>query len=518
IEGRLFTAGMPVAALMEKVAGLIAQWVQARFSRQNYPQVGVLAGPGHNGGDALVVARELHLNGYQVKIYAPFSKLKELTSQHARYAASLGIPFVEDVAALLECSVLIDGLFGFGLERPLTEDLAAAVEAINRSSRPCVSIDLPSGIETDSGKVLGTAVRATHTLCLGLWKQAFFQDQALPYVGAAERIDFGIPAADIEAILGRPPLVQRLTAAAALSRLPLPRSPIAHKYKVGHLLLIAGSRQYGGAALLAGLGAKGSGVGMLTLALPESLRNALHSQLPEALLIGCPETDSGAIARLPDEMDLAKYDAIACGPGLSQAAAAAVDQVLASEAPLLLDADGLNLLAAKGATDRLRQRSAPTLLTPHPGEFKRLFPDLARQFSTSGEAALAAARQAGAVVILKGARSAIASPQGQLWYLASSTPALARGGSGDVLTGLTGGLMAGLIAAAETGGLDHPVEDSAHKHVLDAALAGAWWHAAAAQQAAVERTVLGVDPLTLSHYLAPTLARYIDSLPGGSAS
>ncbi|MBD0337150.1 MAG: NAD(P)H-hydrate dehydratase [Cyanobacteria bacterium Co-bin13] len=498
IEARIFAAGMPVAALMEKVAGLIAERIKARFPQSAFPHIGVLVGPGHNGGDALVVARELHLSGYGVQIYAPFSRLKELTEQHARYAASLDIPFVQDVEVLQDCSALIDGLFGFGLERALEGDLAQTVETINSWPLPKVSIDLPSGLHTDTGAVLGTALRATHTLCLGLWKRAFFQDEALPYLGEVDLIDFGIPAVDVAAVLGQPPKVQRLTPEVAIARLPLPRPPATHKYRVGHLLLIAGSRQYGGAALLAGLGARASGVGMVTLAVPESLRGPFHAQLPEALILGCPETETGAIAHLPDDVDLDKFNAIACGPGLSRQAQTVVEQVLASNAPLLLDADGLNLLAEQGATATLSKRTAPTLLTPHPGEFKRLFPTIAEQSMEAGNAALAAAQASGAVIILKGGRSAIASPQGQLWYLAASTPALARGGSGDVLTGLAAGLLA------------QSAHDPAQaiEGTLNAALSAAWWHAEAARAAAQERSVLGVDPLTLTQFLDPTLAQW----------
>lgn len=497
IEGRLFEAGMPVAALMEKVAGRISGWLQDHFPVAAYPKVGVLVGPGHNGGDALVVARELHLCGYQMQVYAPFERLKELTAQHARYAASLGIPFESDVAALESCNVLIDGLFGFGLERAIEGDLAQAIERLNQWPQPRISIDLPSGIHTDSGAVLGTAVKATHTLCLGLWKRAFFQESALPCLGKADLIPFGIPQADVEAILGQSPAVQRLTSSLALSRLPLPRPLVTHKYQVGSLLLIAGSRAYVGAALLAALGARASGIGMLTLAVPESLKLLLHAQLPEALIVGCPETPEGAIASLPNTLALDKYSAIACGPGLSRHTGTVIDQVLDSNVPLVLDADGLNLLSERAPVATLSRRSAPTLLTPHMGEFRRLFPEIAAQEMDAGTAAITAAAHSKAVIVLKGARSAIAAPNGSLWYLPASTPALARGGSGDVLTGLIGGLLA-------QQNLDSSKD--LYNRAVEAALGGVWWHAEAAQVAAAERTELGVDPATLAEYLNPTLA------------
>ena len=194
---------------------------------------------GHNGGDALVVARELHFQGFQVVIYCPFSQLKELTKSHADYARSLNIPFVDNIERLKNCDLLVDGLFGFGLEREITNHTAAAIDEINNLNIPVFSIDIPSGINTDTGEVLGTAIRAKHTLCLGLWKMAFLQDRALEYIGSSELIDFDIPAADIAAILGEKPAIQRITKAWATQHLPLPRSPISHKYTNGHLLIIA---------------------------------------------------------------------------------------------------------------------------------------------------------------------------------------------------------------------------------------------------------------------------------------
>ena len=338
IEGRIFDAGMPVAALMEKVSRRIAQWFKRQYGLKS-GTVGVLAGPGHNGGDALVVARELHHAGYAIKIYQPFPKLKELTEQHANYAKSLGIPFVDSAADLVDCAAIIDGWFGFGLARPITDELAADVEAINQQSAPIFSIDLPSGIHTDTGQEMGTAIKADYTACLGLWKRGFMQEKAIAHLGECSLLDFDIPLADIEAVVGKSPAVQRLTDDRAIAHLPLNRSPTAHKYKAGHLLLIAGSKQYAGAALLTGLGAIASGVGMLTLAVPESIRLSLLSELPAALLVGCSETESGAIARLPTDIDLEKYDAIALGPGLTQASPNLLQTVLEVNCPLLLDAD-----------------------------------------------------------------------------------------------------------------------------------------------------------------------------------
>ncbi len=487
IEARIFAGGMPVAALMEKVAGLIARRIIELYPRSHFPCIGILVGPGHNGGDALVVARELHFQGYDIVVCCPFSKLKDLTAQNAQYVKSLGIPVYEALEPLAKCAVFVDGLFGFGLERSLASPVDRIVDQLNEWSQPVVSIDLPSGIHTDTGEVLETAVQATQTFCLGLWKIGLLQDQALDYVGQAELIDFDIPIADIQAVL-ESPKIQRITPQSAIATLPLKRSPVTHKYKQGHLLLICGSRRYTGGAILTGLGARASGVGMLSIAVPESIKPLLSAQLPEALIVGCPETASGAIAQLqlPEKTDLRSFDAIACGPGLTVDAKPILQEVMNSDRPLILDADGLNILAQMGTIPTLQRRQAPTVLTPHAGEFKRLFPDTVDPTSDRIAAVRAAAAQSGAVVLLKGARTAIADID-YVWINPESTPALARGGSGDVLTGLLGGL----IAQATT----------KHIPLLEIVASAAWWHSQAGILAARDRTEMGVDAFTLTQYL-----------------
>ena len=490
IEARLFAAGMPVASLMEKVGNLIARRIQALYASTDYPRIGILVGPGHNGGDALVIARELYFWGYEILLYRPLTKSKELTDQHARYVESLGIPSYESVEQLKDCHLLIDGLFGYGLERTLSNPIADSINQINEWSQPVLSIDLPSGLHTDTGVALGTAIRAKHTFCIGLWKLGLLQEPALEFVGTAELVDIDLSLADVRAVLGDPPSIQRVTKESAIAHLPLPRPLSTYKYKMGSLLLICGSHRDSGGAILTALGARASGVGMLYIAVPESLQLLMSDHLPESLILSCPETETGAIAQLPKGTDLSKFDVIACGPGLTMDAKPVVQLVLASDRPLVLDADGLNVLAEEGTIPTLSQRRAPTVLTPHAGEFKRLFPELA-QMENRADAVRSAAQQSGAVVLLKGARTAIASPQGSVWINPESTPALARGGSGDVLTGLLGGLFAQALFRKI------PVES-----VVQSA---AWWHSHAAVVAAQERTELGVDAFTLTQFLVPAL-------------
>jgi len=492
IEARILDSGMPVAALMEKVAGLITQRIITLYPVQTYKSVGILVGSGHNGGDALVVARELHFQGYKVSIYSPFSQHKELTNQHLNYAQSLGIPIYAEITPLLTTQVIIDGLFGCGLSRIITEPVAEAIAQINQAHKIVASIDLPSGIHTDTGAVLGTAIKATHTLCLGLWKLGLLQDQALDYLGNVELIDFNIPKADIIAILGETLPIRRVTPEVGLALLPLKKPLITHKYHQGNLLLICGSQRYAGAAILAGLGARASGVGMLSIAVPESLKPTLLNYLPEALIISCPETTTGAISSLPTLGD--KYSTIACGCGLSLEAVAVLPAILGVNCPLLLDADGLNLLAAMDTIPTLQRRQNPTILTPHWGEFKRLFPQISDP-SDRITAVKQAAGNSGAVVLLKGARTAIADPEGRVNIIPESTPALARGGSGDVLTGLIAGLLA---------------QNPDRASILDTVTSGSWWHARAGIWAAKSRTDLGVDAFTLSQSLIPSLREIIE--------
>ncbi|CAN1210615.1 NAD(P)H-hydrate dehydratase [Tumidithrix helvetica PCC 7403] len=508
IESLMFAAGMPVAALMEKVAGLIAQRLAEIYPIAAYRRVGILVGSGHNGGDALVVARELWHRGREVKIYSTLTKHKPLTRVHRCYAQSLGIPFV-DLEELKTCDLIVDGLFGFGLERNIEGELAGIIDKVNTWGIPILSIDLPSGIHTDTGAVMGVAIRATHTLCLGLWKRGLFAESTLSYFGQVDRLDFDIPESMVRQVLGDahaewridPKQIFRHPSQSsrgnpASSCLPIPRAITTHKYQVGHLLLIVGSQTYGGAALLAALGAKASGVGMLTIAVPESLRSMVLAQVPDALVMGCPETDTGAIAGLP-ELDLQKYQAIACGCGLSLETKAIVDRVLRAPCPLVLDADGLTLLASLGI-EHLKVRSQATILTPHWGEFGRLFPELKLEDRLT--AVQRAVSQTGATILLKGARTAISfcdrlatsslegSEHQQTWVNPESTPALARGGSGDVLAGVIGGLL----AQGMTGG--------------NAAIAGTVWHSQTAIWLAKQRTEMGVDPLALAQNLLSFLA------------
>lgn len=490
IEERLFDRGMPVAALMEKAALALGAAIQKEYPLGKFPRAGVIAGPGHNGGDALVAARELWLAGYQVTVYAPLPWLKPLTQSHAQYAQALGISWRTELAEDENQDFWLEGLFGLGQTRPLDGALSRWVMILNNSPAPTVSIDVPAGLHSDTGGVLGVAVVAERSFCLGLWKRVYFQDSALAYFGRPSLLDIGVPKTVAEEILGDAPRIQSFSRLHLQTRLPLSRPLTTHKYQQGHALLVCGSRRYPGSAVLAALGARASGVGMLSLAAPASLHSLLIHHCPEALVLPCEETPEGAIARLPS-LDLAQFQTLAIGPGLTLGAAPLVAELLTAPVPLVLDADALNAVAAGSFLPTLARRAEPTLLTPHLGEFRRLFPDIDTQDRIA--AAQSAARQSRSVVLFKGARTVIAGPEGETWIIPDSSSALARGGSGDVLTGLLAGLGAQGVSPWQ-----------------DLGVLAALWHAETALRLAEQRTVLGVDPLTLAQSLIPALKQITD--------
>ncbi|APB33707.1 hypothetical protein GlitD10_1386 [Gloeomargarita lithophora Alchichica-D10] len=490
IEQELFAQGLPVAALMEKVAGKIAHRLIELIPQGQ--KIGLLVGPGHNGADTLVVARELWQKGYGTTIYHPFQHAKPLTLAHKNYAHYLGIPFCENLPESNPCDVWIDGLFGLGLERELSPELADLIHTINTWHSTVISIDLPSGLHTDTGQPQPIAIRAHRTLCLGLWKLGLWQDVAQDYVGILERVDFDIPAQAITQGIHTSPPMTRLTSRAMLRALPIPRPPVIHKYQCGHLLLVCGSQTYPGAAVLAALGARASGVGMLTIAVPESLKNTITLAVPEAVILPCPETDAGTIAALP--VALTGYDFIAIGPGLTRSAQGIVQTVFSTNLPILCDADALNILAPWSG-----QRPGFTVLTPHEGEWQRLFPQL--DLTQRVQAAQQAAQIAHAVVVLKGARTIIALPDGALAVNPASTPGLARGGSGDVLTGLLGGLLAQGVKQ--------------NRDLTALVQAGVWWHAQTGLWLAKQYGELSVHPQQLTNDLATVLGQLIQAVAPG---
>jgi NAD(P)H-hydrate epimerase len=466
LETQVFAQGMPVEALMEKAGLALSQRLLTgdapRLQREGAV---VLVGPGHNGGDGLVVARELHLAGIAVRVWCPFERLKPLTAAHRGYAAWLGIPIATEPPDPAAPCLWVDALFGLNQSRPPGEGLEALLAA-REQQRPgaLVAIDVPTGLCSDSGRCLGAAAaRASRTLCLGLVKLGLIQDPALHWVGTLEMVPLGLPAPLLEALPPEQPLALRRE---DLAGAPWPRPPVAaSKYERGRVLLVAGSRRYPGAAQLAVLGASASGCGSLRMAAPAALAEALTARAPHLVLeapLDCDPHGALLLGGLADQ-DLERLDAVLVGPGLGRLGPEPGEPVAARERRawtqlqrfaglLVLDADGLNRLAGAGAEGPgtaaeawLRARSGPTWLTPHGGEFGRLFPALAA--ASPPQAACRAAAAAVVSLVLKGARSVVAAADGGCWQLCEAEPSAARGGLGDVLAGYATGLGAVALAA-----------------------------------------------------------------------
>lgn len=424
------------------------------------PCVLVVCGRGNNGGDGLVVARLLAGEGVPVVVMllaVPRELAKDARRNFERLPESIEVvqPRAEDwpavYAELAEgAGVVVDAVLGTGARLPLEAPLAALLRAMNDAAVPTLAIDVPSGVHGDDGRVDPVAVAADVTVAIGLPKLGLLLAPGRDYAGRVEVEDIGLDPAACAELAGPWHWQER---AGYLALLP-PRPTTIHKGACGHLLLVAGSRAYGGAAHLAGLGALRSGIGMLTLAAPEPLEVALRVALPEAVLCPLPATAAGTLAPVDDSVAralLGRARALAIGPGLGDDEATDAwvrDFVQGTTLPMVIDADGLNALARGGREPAFGGRQV--VLTPHPGEFARLT-GLAVEDVVARRLELAAwaADRWGAVVVLKGSPAIIGVPGEGAWLNAAGDDALARGGAGDVLTGLIGGLLAQGLSARE---------------------------------------------------------------------
>ena len=449
LDAELLSSGLPEAALMEKVGQAMAarllrepQWLQAG--------VVVLVGPGHNGGDGLVVARELLLRGIRVRIWCPFDVRKPLTESHYRHLTWLGVECCQHEPDPAESTLWIDGLFGVGQTRPLPSSLESLLsDRADAQPNGLISLDVPSGLCSDSGHPLGrVAAVARLTLSVGLIKQGLCLDPARPFVGLLERVDLGLAERQHQGLVATQP---RRFDGADLASMPLPRpSANAMKYQRGRLLVIAGSERYPGAGRLCLQGALASGCGSVQAVLPPLMAHGLWAVHPEVVLFDPAE-------RLAHD----RFDAVVFGPGLGMDGriwSAWKDRLQAFEGLLVLDADGLNALAADPQGWRwLLNRAGPTWLTPHQAEFGRLFPELTNDSSLDG--ANKAASMTGTVVLYKGAHTVIADHQSPALVLDGTTATVARTGLGDVLAGFAAGW--GALSGAANSSVTHATLASA---------------------------------------------------------
>ena len=456
-EQELIKSGLEVASLMEKVGLAMADWI-LRQKELIKNGVLILVGPGHNGGDGLVVARELHHAGIKVAIWCPFPVRKNLTINHLSHIRWLGIDELKYEPNVNENILWIDALFGLNQKKPLPDFLEKLFKKRQLSNpSKLICLDIPSGICSDSGMPINkVAAVGAFTLTAGLLKQGLIQDIAIPYVGKIIRINLGITDKQIKRKENKFPLS---ISPKDISTIPWPvMSPISMKYQRGRVFVIAGSDSYRGASLLALKGAIASGVGCIYAVLPNVVSDGLWQFAPEVILKGSLGKSSGGDIvnkYCLKGSDLDKVDVLLLGPGLVKSAFSFFDCLKICEkfqGLLVLDADAINQLAGLSeGWHWLLRREGPTWLTPHSSEFSRLFPELI------GLSPLLAAKKAaeitGASILLKGAHSVVAEPDGQIWQLSQTAPWVARAGWGDVLAGFVSGV--GALGLASSSGFHH---------------------------------------------------------------
>ncbi|HET9211275.1 MAG TPA: NAD(P)H-hydrate dehydratase [Thermoanaerobaculia bacterium] len=497
--------GIPSLVLMENAAiGVVEAMVE---SFEEAESAAIFCGPGNNGGDGLAVARHLSVRGWEVRIFLVTGG-RQLSGDAATQLAicrksELAVMEVASPAdlagaaeAAAECDLVVDALFGTGLTRPLEGLFADAVEAINDLPIPCVAVDLPSGLSGSEAQPIGPHVEADLTVTFAAPKVAHVFPPAADSVGEMAVTDLGISprlVEDVEEEAGD----LHLLVGEELAELIPERDPDSHKGDYGHALIVAGSPGKAGACILAARAAVRAGAGLVTAAVPEPILQTVDLGSIESMTLALPAGASGHLAERAAEavLDAAEGKAaLALGPGLGQeiSTVAAIRRiVLECPLPLVLDADGINAFAGKAGD--LAGRRAETILTPHPGELGRLLGISTAQIQEDRiAAARGAAEETGAVVILKGHMTLVASGTA-VFVNPTGNPGMATGGTGDVLTGLIAGLLAQ--------GLD----------ALDAAVLGVYLHGLAGDLAASR---LGEIPLAAND-LIEILPAALAALKGG---
>lgn len=442
--------GIPGPILMENAGLQVAAVLRNELGVTAGVRVLVVAGKGNNGGDGLVVARHLHNQGVdcRVLLIGDMQEMKGDAALNLKIALKTGVPVVEikdeagwkKVRKLVSgVPIIVDALFGTGLTKPLEGLYERIVLDINESGALVVSIDIPSGLSSDTFELIGPCVRADLTVTLGAPKVAHFFPPAEEYVGELVVADISLP----PFLLKRPDLNLELVELESLIPYFQPRKRDTHKGTYGHLLIIAGSRGKTGAAAMAGRAALKMGAGLVTVATPGSCLPIIARNMPELMTEALPETGIGSISdqALGRAEELVKNkDALLLGPGISTdpSTAAFVLKLLARlrnyKKPVVIDADGLNIIATR--PEILPSLPEKTILSPHPGEFSRLTgvstPEiLKRRLEIVPEFAV----HNKVHLVLKGYRTLIASPGGKVMVNPTGNPGMASGGTGDVLAG-----------------------------------------------------------------------------------
>ena len=488
-------AGTSVVAAMEQIFGSLAG-----------KTVVVLCGKGHNGGDGFVVARLLKRKRARVQVLLMARVADSAGDTKTMYrrivraggaSPVLACPSRAKLQTLLRNSdLIVDALLGTGLSTPITGPYRTAIDCINDADRPVTAIDLPSGIHADTGEVLGVAVRATLTVTFGLPKLGLYVGPGIDHAGIIRIADIGIPPSYMDAVDSRISLITR----DETRRLLPVRLPSGHKGTYGHVGVIAGSVGKTGAAALAARAALRVGAGLVTVATPASVNDTLEAKLLEVMTVPMPETKARTLA--PSGLDqLVAFtnarSAVAIGPGLTthpETAELIHALITRLEKPSVLDADALNALAGRPAL--LAECKVPLILTPHPGEMARLEGQAAPQSVNADRIGTASrfAQQRGVILVLKGARTVVAHPNGQVAICPTGNPGMATAGTGDALTGIIVGLVAQGLNA------------------WDAARAGTYLHGLAGDLAAASLGIAGMTAGDLIERIPHALTQVVSPL------
>lgn len=441
--------GIPSSVLMENAGLRTVDAMREKFPDLTDRKVLVFVGKGNNGGDGFVVARHLFDKGIDVQtiLLGKREQIQGDARLNANIAFKIGVP-VKEIDdgnlhsfdhALRHCHIVVDALFGTGLKAAAQGIHATVIEKINAAGKFVVAVDIPSGIDSDTGQLAGPHVRADLTVALALPKRSHWLFPAAGVMGEIRIVDIGIPQKAANQISIAVNLIEESDVRGCFKKRPAD----SHKGSYGHALVIGGSRGKAGAAALMALAALRTGAGLVTLAYPKSC--AQHPM--EAMTVPLPETPDGCIDRTAKDAifeQLRGKTSVAIGPGISTdpATVGFLEDILpAIECPLVIDADGLNCLAmSRNLLSRLKPGA---ILTPHPKEMSRLcgkspLEILEKRLETASEFAV----KNTVYLILKGARTVIAAPDGSVYINPTGNPGMATGGTGDVLTGMIAGLLA----------------------------------------------------------------------------
>ncbi len=433
----------PIASvdLMERAAQACSDWISEHFSPEN--NVLVFCGPGNNGGDGLAIARQLHAKAYKVVVYIVPADNKtsedfKINYDRLKETRSIGIISLKEsinFPQIPENSIIVDALFGSGLSKPLDGIYAEIVMKINASNSRVIAIDIPSGlyVEDKRRNYSEVIVKASNTLTFQFPKLSFFYSDNNLYTGEWHILPIGL---NMDAINNIQSDMNYIDAELA-SGLVQKREKFSHKGTFGHGLLIAGSYGMMGASVLAARACLKAGAGLVTAHIPKSGYNILQTTVPEAL-VNIDESDT-VFTKAPE---FSKFSAVVIGPGLgtSEPVHAGLRLLLQRcNLPILLDADALNIIASH--RDWLDLIPKGTILTPHPGEFARLFGKFDSAYERN-HAQIELSKKHSLIIVLKGAFTSVSCPDGSCWFNSTGNPGMATGGSGDVLSGIILSLLA----------------------------------------------------------------------------